>query len=179
MMQGADIKDLMSSMANMRNGTQMAMMQMFGSKPGAADAFAEMQKQMAKITGTRLVEITRMGGSGTGIDTQQGAAGNGSTTNGSQGNNGSSNTSTTNLGSPSSMLGGALAGMWKKKKAQDNPPASTTPASTPGQPQDVSLMEMTVQTHGFSTDPVPPATFQIPAGFKQVESPMEQMMNKK
>jgi hypothetical protein len=40
-------------------------------------------------------------------------------------------------------------------------------------------MEMTVQTHGFSTDPVPPSVFQIPAGFKQVESPMEQMMNKK
>jgi hypothetical protein len=177
MMQGADIKDLMGSMANMRNGSQMAMMQMFGSQPGAADAFAEMQRQMAKITGTRLVEITRMGGSGTGIDTQQGAAGNGSAANGNQGNNGSSNTSTTNLGSPSSMLGGALAGMWHKKKAQDNPPP---PASTtPGQPQDVTLMEMTVQTHGFSTDPVNPSVFEVPAGFKQVESPMEQMMNKK
>jgi len=181
MMQGTDVKDLMSSMANMRNGTQMAMMQMFGSKPGAADAFAQMQKEMAKITGTRLVEITRMGGSGTGIDTQQGAAGNGSTTNGNQGsNNGSSNSSTTNVGSPSSMLGGALAGMWKKKKTQSDSQTNPPPASTtPGQPQDVTLMEMTVQTHGFSTDPVPPATFQIPAGFKQVESPMEQMMNKK
>jgi hypothetical protein len=182
MMQGADIKDLMGSMANMRNGSQMAMMQMFGSKPGAADAFAEMQKQMAKITGTRLVEITRMGGSGTGIDTQQGAAGNGTATNGNQGSNdGSSNTSTTNLSSPSSIVGGALAGMWHKKKAQsDNSQTTPPPAGTaPGQPQDVALMEMTVQTHGFSTDPVPPSVFQIPAGFKQVESPMEQMMNKK
>jgi len=182
MMQGADIKDLMGSMANMRNGSQMAMMQMFGSKPGAADAFAEMQKQMAKITGTRLVEITRMGGSGTGSDTQQGAAGNGTATNGNQGSNdGSSNTSTTNLSSPSSIVGGALAGMWHKKKAQsDNSQTTPPPAGTaPGQPQDVALMEMTVQTHGFSTDPVPPSVFQIPAGFKQVESPMEQMMNKK
>ena len=181
MMQGVDVKDLASNMANMRNGAQMAMMQMFGSQPGASDAFAQMQKEMAKITGTRLIEITRMGGSGTAIDPQQGAAGNGSATNGNQGNNNSANNSTTNLGSPGSMLGGALAGMWHKKKAQDNPPPASTPPAggTPGQPQDVTLMEMTVQTHGFSNDAVLPSVFQIPAGFKQAESPMEQMMNKK
>ena len=86
LMQGADVKDLMASMANMRNGSQMAMAQMFGSQPGAADAFAQMGKEMAKIKGTRLIEITRMGGSGTGMDAQQG---NGSGSNGSQGNSGS------------------------------------------------------------------------------------------
>jgi hypothetical protein len=188
LMQGADTKDLMSSMANMRNGAQSAMSQMFGAQPGASDAFAEMQRQLAKITGTRLVEITRMGGSGTGMDNQQGGAAgsNGSQAangSGSGGNGSGGNTSTTNVGSPSSMLGGALLGAWRKKKAQqqqDNPPpASTAPAGTPGQPQDVTLMEMTASTHAFSSAPVSTAVFQIPAGFKQVESPMEQMMNKK
>jgi len=183
LMQGMDTKDLMGTMANMRNGGQMAMAQLFGAQPGASDAFAEMQKQLAKITGTRLVEITRMGGSGTGIDNQQGASGaNGGQPANNNGNGSGGNTSTTNVTSPSSVLGGALMGAWRKKKAQqqqDNPPASTAPAGTPGQPQDVTLMEMTVSTHAFSSAPVSPAAFQIPAGFKQVESPMEQMMNKK
>jgi hypothetical protein len=181
LMEGMDVKDLMGNMANMRNGSQMAMMQMFGGKPGAADAFAQMEKEMAKITGTRLVEITRMGGSGTGIDAQQGTAGNGSATNGNQGsNNSSANNSTTNVGSPSSMLGGALIGAFHKKKAQDNPPPASTPPAggTPGQPQDVTLMEMTVQTHDFSSAAVPASAFQIPAGLKQVPSPMQQMMQK-
>ena len=190
LMQGMDAKDLMGTMANMRNGGQMAMAQLFGAQPGASDAFAEMQRQLAKITGTRLVEITRMGGSGTGMDSQQGGTGSGSGANGSQaansngsaGNGSGGNTSTTNVGSPSSMLGGALLGAWRKKKAQQQdspPPASTAPAGTPGQPQDVTLMEMTASTHAFSSAPVSTAAFQIPAGFKQVESPMEQMMNKK
>jgi hypothetical protein len=181
LMQGTEVKDLMGNMASMRNGSQSAMMQMFGAKPGAADAFAQMEKELAKITGTRLVEITRMGGSGTGIDTQQGSAGNGPTANGSQGsNNNSANNSTTNVGSPGSMLGGALIGAFHKKKAQDNPPPASTPPAggAPGQPQDVTLMEMTVQTHDFSSSPVPMTAFQVPAGFKQVPSPMDQMMQK-
>ena len=185
MMQGMDVKDLMGSMANMRNGSQMAMTQMFGSKPGAADAFAQMGKEMAKIKGTRLIEITRMGGSGTGMDAQQG---NGSGSNGGQGSNGngSNNSQAQNSGSvfPGGGLGGALIGAFHKKKQPDAQPAAapapTTPAAaqTPGQTQEVTLMEMTTTTHAFSTESTPSSVFQIPAGFKQVQSPMQQMMNK-
>ena len=181
LMQGADVKDLMASMANMRNGSQMAMAQMFGSQPGAADAFAQMGKEMAKIKGTRLIEITRMGGSGTGMDAQQG---NGSGSNGSQGNSGSgsNNSQAQNNGSifPGGGLGGALIGAFHKKKQPDAQPApaATTPAATPGQTQDVTLMEMTTSTHAFSTASVPASVFQVPSGYKQVQSPMAQMMSK-
>ena len=181
LMQGADVKDLMASMANMRNGSQMAMAQMFGSQPGAADAFAQMGKEMAKIKGTRLIEITRMGGSGTGMDAQQG---NGSGSNGSQGNSGSgsNNSQGQNNGSifPGGGLGGALIGAFHKKKQPDAQPApaATTPAATPGQTQDVTLMEMTTSTHAFSTASVPASVFQVPGGYKQVQSPMAQMMSK-
>jgi len=181
LMQGADVKDLMASMANMRNGSQMAMAQMFGSQPGAADAFAQMGKEMAKIKGTRLIEITRMGGSGTGMDAQQG---NGSGSNGSQGNSGSgsNNSQAQNNGSifPGGGLGGALIGAFHKKKQPDAQPApaATTPAATPGQTQDVTLMEMTTSTHAFSTASVPASVFQVPGGYKQVQSPMAQMMSK-
>jgi len=187
LMQGTDVKDLMGNMASMRNGSQMALMQMFGGKPGASDAFAQMEKELAKITGTRLVEITRMGGSGTGIDAQQGTQANGSTSNGGQGSNGNGSNNSSGQGNvstfPSSGLGGALIGAFHKKKTQDNPPpaSDTTPAagtSPAGQTQDVTLMEMTVQTHDFSSSPVPMSAFQVPAGFKQVPSPMQQMMQK-
>jgi hypothetical protein len=205
MMQGMDVKDLMASMANMRNGSQMGMMQMFGAKPGAADAFAQMQKEQAKITGTRLIEITRMGGSGTGIEAQPatpatGTPGqttpSGSSVGGQVATGAATSAASSTASSASShvggipgaalsgALGGALSGAFHKKpKPADQPPAAatTTPAtgSAAAAPTDVTLMEMTAKTHDFSTEAIPSSVFQIPSGFKQVESQMQQMMDKK
>jgi hypothetical protein len=39
-------------------------------------------------------------------------------------------------------------------------------------------MEMTTQTHNFSTESIPMEVFQIPGGYKQVQSPMQQMNSK-
>jgi hypothetical protein len=190
LMQGMDVKDLMASMSNMRNGSQMGMMQMFGSKPGAADAFAQMQKEQAKITGTRLIEITRMGGSGTGIEAQPATPGtSGQTPNGpSVAGQVATDTATQTasqesgrLGIPGSALGGALINAFNRKKAAKAATPTPAPAAAPaGQtPTDVTLMQMTTNTHDFSAETIPPSVFVIPAGYKQVESAMEQMMNKK
>ncbi len=78
-------------------------------------------------------------------------------------------------------MGGALSGVFGHKKKADNPPpAAATPAATPGTvtTTDVTLMEMTTNTHDFSGEGVPSSVFQIPGGYKQVESPMVQMMNR-
>ncbi len=40
-------------------------------------------------------------------------------------------------------------------------------------------MEMTTNTHDFSSETIPSSVFEIPAGYKQVPSEMEQMLNKK
>jgi hypothetical protein len=190
LMEGVDAKDLMTSMTNMRNGGQMAMMQMFGANPGAGDAFAQMQKELAKITGTRVLEITRMGGSGTGMDSPPETAANGAPApSGNQvagqvAGDTAANTAageTSKLGIPGSALGGALMSAWghKKAKAATPPPAQSPTASSAGQsPTEVTLMEMTTQTHDFSHDAIPPSVFQVPVGFKQVESPMAQAMKK-
>ncbi|MFZ0395405.1 MAG: hypothetical protein WAL73_16210, partial [Terracidiphilus sp.] len=62
MMQGVDTKQLVEQMkANVAN-SNMAMAQMFGGHPGSAQAMAEMAKEMAKIKGTRILEVTSMGG---------------------------------------------------------------------------------------------------------------------
>jgi len=204
MMQGMDTKELMASMANMRNGAGMAMAQMFGAKPGAADAFAQMQKEQAKITGTRLIEITRMGGSGTGMEPQPGTPANGApgqpsgapTVAGQVATDTAKNTASATAGDATSHVGGiggvalgsavsgALGSVFAHKKAKPAtpPPAPAADATaTPGTPAptDVTLMEMTAKTHDFSAESIPTSVFQIPSGYKQVESAMEQMMNKK
>lgn len=200
LMEGMDVKDLMSSMANMRNGGQMAMMQMFGAKPGAGDSFAQMQKELAKIKGTRVLEITRMGGSGTGIEGQPGTPASGAqtpsgssaagqvATNTAQSTASSTASAATGHvgGIPGAALGsavsGALGGMFGHKKAAQpaTPPPAATPAATPAAqtPTDVTLMEMTTQTHDFSHEEIPSSVFAVPSGFKQVESPMVQAMKK-
>jgi hypothetical protein len=177
---------------------------MFGSKPGAADAFAQMQKEQAKITGTRLIEITRMGGQGTGIEAQPGTPATGtpgqpsatSTAAGQVATSTAQNTASATAGDATSHVGGiggvalgsavsgALGSVFAHKKAKPAtpPPAPAADASaTPGTPAptDVTLMEMTAKTHDFSTESIPPSVFQIPSGFKQVESQMQQMMDKK
>lgn len=202
MMQGADVKDLMASMQNMRNNAGMGMAQMFSSKPGAADAFAQMQKELSKIKGTRLIEITRMGGTGTGIDPgpggNQAPPPNGNAVAGQVATDTAKNTTSATAADATSHVGGiggvalgsavsgALSGVFGHKKAKPAtpPPADTAAATTPAGPAgqtttDVTLMEMTTKTHDFSGEMVPPSVFQIPAGYKQVESPMEQTLNKK
>jgi hypothetical protein len=171
MMQGVDIPDLFSNMSAMRNGSGAAMAQMFGSQPGAADAFKQMQVEMAKITGTKVIEITRMGGSGTGAPGQA---------DGSTASNPPASPQPSFGGSPGGALAGAVFKAWGRKKAKStdqDPPPPPPAAATPGAPTDVTLMEMTAKTSGFSTENVSPAVFQIPAGYKQVQSSIDKMLS--
>jgi hypothetical protein len=57
MMQGADLAAFARP-----GGANAGLAQIFGSKPGTAEAMAQMQKEMAKLKGTRVMEVTRMGG---------------------------------------------------------------------------------------------------------------------
>jgi hypothetical protein len=184
LMAGMNMTDMLAEFQGMRSGANGAMAQMFGGKPGAADAFAQMQKEMAKIKGTRILEITRMSGSGTGMQSTNGSGNgsSGSNSGGGTGQGGSGNGSqpaqdNSRLGVLGSALGGSLNPFHKKKA--DPPPDQSQTAQPASQSQgDVTMMEMTTQTMGFSQQPVSTSVFQIPPGFKQVPSPMEQMMQK-
>jgi len=57
MMQGADLSAFAKP-----GGANAGFAQIFGSKPGTAEAMSQMQKEMAKLKGTRVMEVTRMGG---------------------------------------------------------------------------------------------------------------------
>lgn len=202
LMKGVDADAMLARMNAMRQNRGANMAMLFGNQPGAADAFAQSEKELAKITGTKVVEITRMGGTGTGIQPAPAQA-SGQPQNGQpQNQNGSAvagqvakdtaaqtaaGESSSHLGIPGAALGGALMNAWGRHKnkpaAQPAPasaPAQTTPAQTaPGTTTtDVTLLEMTTETNNFSRETIPSSVFQIPDGYKQVPSPLERMMAK-
>jgi hypothetical protein len=194
-MAGVDMSAFKAQMAQMSQMKQNpGMAQMFGSQPGSAEAMAEMQKEMAKLKGTRIMEVTRMGGSGTG----PGAAQNSAQTTapaaaaptpsaGSVAGQVAGETAAQTaageagrLGVFGNALGSSALGAFHKKKAATPPPApaatataTATPAAAGGTQTTSSavLMEMTMQKSNFSQETVPSSAFQVPAGFKKVESP--------
>jgi hypothetical protein len=164
MMAGVDMSAWRSQMA----GQNPAMAQLFGGKPGSQEAMAQMAKEMAKLQGTRVLEVTRMGGTanGTGAsqDSAQGSA--------PAANNPPPNTSVGGL-LGSALGGSALGGFHRKKPAPADTNNSTTPAADGSQnTSSAVLMEMTTQKSNFSTASVTSSAFEVPGGFKKVETPM-------
>jgi hypothetical protein len=167
--------------ANSSGGGGMAMM--FGGHPGSQQAMDQMAKEMAKIKGTRILEVMSMGGD---APAQPGgaapAAAPAQQQQGSVAGQVASDTATQTASSESSKLGtfgsalsnSALSAFHRKKATP--PPAQpaaapATPGTTPGT-QHVTMMETTNSMTNFSEEPVPASAFQIPAGYKQVQSPM-------
>jgi hypothetical protein len=146
------------------------MAQMFGGKPGSQEAMAQMGKEMAKLQGTRVMEVTRMGGSANGAGAPQDSA------------QASSPPATTTPDSSNNSVGGllgsalsnsALGGFHRKKPAPADTTNSTTPAADGSQnTSSAVLMETTTQKSNFSTESVPSSSFEVPAGYKKVETSM-------
>jgi hypothetical protein len=170
LMEGVDLSAFKAQMTEMHDNSQNpGISQMFAGKPGSAEAMAEMGKEMAKLQGTRVMEVTRMGGSGTGPASAQNSAQNSDSAPAAAPANSN--------GSVSGMLGSALGssalGAFHRKKAAQ--PASdtttTTTAADGTQTTSTILMETTVQKSNFSQAPVSSLNFEVPAGFKKVETP--------
>jgi hypothetical protein len=173
-------------------GQNPGMAQLFGGQPGSAEAMAQMAKELAKLKGTRVMEVTRMGGSGTGPGAAQNAAQTAPATpppSGSGSVAGQVATETAaqtaageagRMGVFGSALGSSALGAFHKKKAATPPPAAapaattTTPATADATQTTNSavLMETTSQKSNFSQATVPSSAFVVPAGFKKVESPV-------
>jgi hypothetical protein len=183
LMAGVDLSAWKSQMTHQNP----AMMQMFSGKPGSEEAMAQMSKEMAKLQGTRVMEVTSMGGSGTGPGAVQTSAQtappapSGNSVAGQVATDTAAQTAAgeaSRLGVFGNALGSSALGAFHKKKAATPPPAAapaataTTPASTGTQTTSgATLMEMTVQKQNFSQEAVASSAFQVPAGFAKVETP--------
>jgi len=185
LMAGVDLSAFKSQMSQ-----NAGMAQLFGGQPGSAEAMAQMAKELAKLKGTRVLEVTRMGGSATGPGVTQNSntaqatpaaapanssgaiAGQAATDTAAQTAAGEAS----RLGVFGSALGSSALGAFHKKKAATPPPAQADTTSTPAAngtqtTSSAVLMEMTTQKSNFSQAAVQSNAFLVPAGFKKVESP--------
>ncbi len=166
LMAGVDMSAWRSQMASQNP----AMAQMFSGKPGSQEAMAQMAKEMAKLQGTRVMEVTRMGGSGNAPAGSQNSAQ--TSTPAANTTPASSNTSVGGL-LGSALGGSALGGFHRKKPAPADTNNSATPAADGSQTTSSAvLMETTTQKSNFSRESVPSSAFEVPAGYKKVETPM-------
>jgi hypothetical protein len=192
LMAGLDLsafKAQIAQMSQMGRQQTAGLSQMFNTKPGSAEAMAQMQKEISKLKGTRVMEVTRMGGSGTGPagaqNTAQAApAAAPANSSGSVAGQVATDTAaqtaageTSRLGVFGNALGSSALGAFHRKKAATPAPAPAATASTPaadGTQTTTSavLMETTTQKSNFSQETLPSSAFGVPAGFKKVESPV-------
>lgn len=183
MMEGADLSAFMKP-----GGANTGLAQMFGGKPGTAEAMAQMQKEMAKIKGTRVMEVTRMGGDApAGSQTAAatpGAASPGTSVATQVATDTAAQTAASEsgkLGMVGSALGNSLLGAFRRQTAAR--PAAATPAAAAPAAADAGaqpatrmvLMEMTMQKSNFSREAIPSSAFAVPEGFKQMPSAFDRM----
>jgi hypothetical protein len=128
---------------------------MFMARPDVSKGMAGMAKEMAKLEGVPVLQLTTMGAAG------QPAAG--STEAGAQ--QPAQRQPPVERPSLGGVLGGGLGlgGLGRKKQEQPAPAADQAPSS-PG-----SLLEMTTELSGFASASLDAAQFAAPAGFKKVE----------
>jgi hypothetical protein len=144
-----------------------------------AKAFAALYKEGAKVEGTPVLQVVTMGGR---MDAQANTPTAPQTetkpsepppSTGEVAQGAAASSAAGRLGRLGGLAGG-LGGFGRKKKQQEQPP-DPRPAAAESQPErsaaSGALMEMTIETRGFSSAPVDGSRFQVPAGFQKVENP--------
>jgi len=135
------------------------MEQMAMTQPQMVQGMAEAAKEMAKVDGVPVQNIVRMG-SGT-VEALQAA---GQKSEAEQDGKGKSAAAT--AGAIAGRLGG-FGGFGRKKAEDKKAPAED---GKQGAPAATLLMEMTTNLSDFSSAAVDEAKFQVPAGFKEIQS---------
>jgi len=147
----AEIRHFHRRMAEKLNWTPGG--NMFMANPQVSEGMAEVYKEMSKLDGMPVFETVSMGMAGQ-------PAGSGATASNQQ-----QSQDQQQQQQPTS-ISGALAGHFglgrKKTTSQDQSGAAGGSSSG-------SLLDMTVEMSGFSSSPIDPSLFEVPAGFKKVE----------
>ena len=157
---------------------------MLAAQPGGAEAMAQLKKEASKVQGFPILQVTRVGVS---TDGQPLAAPsvapltkspNDSSTAGNVTREIATDTGTQTasnemgkLGTFGRALGGSSLGAFMRHK----PSGSSKPSASPSPDSSANanvLLESQTETKGFSTSPVDLTSFQVPAGYRQVTSPM-------
>jgi hypothetical protein len=159
-------------MGTVTAGVGLDLSKLLAQNPGASQALADMGKEMRKIQGVPVMQIMRLG----------------TTTNGQplpaaseaplpadptpampSGGDVAKQSAASALTSRLGALGG-LGGFGHKKQA-DPPPADkdSNQASKTPPPTSAVLMESQITSSNFSSDPVDPSHFEVPAGYTRIQ----------
>jgi hypothetical protein len=156
---------------------------LLATQPGGAQALADLKKEASKMNGLPVLQVTRVGVSTDGqplpapsVAPMAQNKSDGATT-GTVGREVATDTGTqvandqvSKLGTFGRALGGSSMGALMRHKPSSSS-SSPAPASENAANAGV-LLESQTETGSFSTAPVDLSSFQIPAGYKQVTSPM-------
>ncbi len=137
-----------------------------GQDAQQARAMAELRKLAAELDGLAVLEVTRMHMVG-----EQAVAGRPQP-------EARPAEEQPSIGSALGRLGGLgrFGRPGKKKETPQQPPPEQAGQSAAASPQGESLlMETTSEASGFSTAPIDPSRFEVPAGFKQVDNELKKL----
>jgi hypothetical protein len=146
-----------------------AMTSMLNSQPGAGQAMADMKKEMAKMSGIPVLQIVRMGMTANGeplpppsADPSQMATADA---------NKQSDSGQKSGGLRGAFGGGGFGSLMRHKSGQNSETGDTSNAQNGGGQPGV-LLETSTRRSNFSSGAVDTTSFEVPAGYKQIESPM-------
>ena len=161
-------KRMAEKMGSVVASAGLDMSKMLMQSPGADQALADMGKEMQKIDGVPVMQVMRMG-----------------TTTDGKPLPAASEAPLPKDATPPPPSAGDVAkqaiasqfgfGGFGKKKKNDQPPPDQNANQNPNAPPPTSaiLMESQTTTSSFSSGAVDPLHFEVPAGYKQVQSQME------
>jgi hypothetical protein len=177
-----------AKMSTVYSGSMPSLMspQMLNLQPGMFSGMADMAKEMSKLKGVPVSQIMRMGTTANGdplpaaseaplppSNTPSAGAIVGQA--GASATDSAANAAASNAASHIPVPGlGNLGGFGFHKKKPDQPAAQPTPASgapaNGAPPTSAVLMESSIEMTGFSSLPVDPSRFDVPAGYSKVLS---------
>ncbi len=164
-------KRMAAKMASMTAGMGMDLSKLLAQNPGATQGLAEMGKEMQKLDGVPVMQVMRMG---TTVNGQPLPAASEAPLPPDQSPNMPSAGDVAKQSAASVLTSHIPFGFGRKKQQNDPPPAdqnSNQNASQNGNtppPTSAILMESQTTTSSFSSDPVDPSHFEVPAGYKQI-----------
>jgi len=157
-------KRMGEKMADASQGLGYDFSKMLAQNPGAGAALGDMAKEMQKLDGVPIMQVMRMG---TTLNGQPLPAASEAPTPATPA--GPSGGDVAKQGMASALTSHIPGfGGFGKKKQQDPPPDQNQNAGQ-AQPTSSILMETQITTSNFSSEPVDPSHFEIPAGFKLVQ----------
>lgn len=146
---------------------------MLAQQPGATAALSSMGKELQKLQGVPVMQVMRMGTTVNGQPLPAASEAPLPPDNSPATPSGSDIAKQTAASAIASKLGG-FGGFGRKK--QSSPPADQNANQTNGQdaqPTSAILIESQTTTSSFSSEPVDPSHFAVPAGFKQIDAMAE------